>query len=173
MRTVSIVEYDSGWPVLFANECALLRKAVGSVAKAIHHIGSTAVPGLAAKPVIDILMEVSSLEALDALSEKMTGIGYTPRGELGISGRRYFSRGGEDRTHHLHAFVVNDSNLARHLAFRDYLRANPTVAKEYGELKKNVAESCGNDLGRYCDGKDAYVKRMEAIAVREAAPKRA
>lgn len=157
----------------FAKERDLLREALGPVAKAIHHIGSTAVPGLAAKPVIDILMEVSSLDALDTLSEKMIGIGYVRRGELGILGRRYFSKGDEDRTHHLHAFASNDTNLVRHLAFRDYLRANPMIAKEYGELKKGVAETCENDLGRYCDGKDAYVKRIEAIAVREMAPKQA
>lgn len=157
----------------FANERDLLRETIGPVAKKIHHIGSTAVPGLAAKPVIDILMEVSSLEALDALDNKLISIGYNPRGELGISGRRYFSKGGDNRTHHLHAFGVNDPNLVRHLAFRDYLRASPTVAKEYGELKKTVAETCENDLGRYCDGKDAYVKRIETIAVREMARKQA
>jgi GrpB-like predicted nucleotidyltransferase (UPF0157 family) len=135
----------------------------------IHHIGSTAVPGLAAKPIIDILMEVTALEELDALNQRMESIGYTPKGEFGIPGRRYFQKGGDDRTHHLHAFARGDFNLARHLAFRDYLRGHPEVAREYGELKRAVAKTCENDIGRYCDGKDAFVKDIESIAIGEKA----
>jgi GrpB-like predicted nucleotidyltransferase (UPF0157 family) len=121
---------------------------------------------LAAKPIIDILMEVSSLEALDALNGSMQAIGYEPKGEFGISGRRYFPKGGVDRTHQVHAFVSGDAHVMRHLAFRDYLRTHPETAREYGELKMSLAHACENDLGRYCDGKDECVKRVETEAMR-------
>jgi len=170
MRTISVVDYDSAWPALFDAESKLLHRTLGHAAHAIHHIGSTAVPGLAAKPIIDILLEVTALDALDALNQRMESIGYSAKGEFGIPGRRYFQKGGDDRTHHLHAFARGDFNLARHLAFRDYLRGHPEVAREYGELKRAVAKTCENDIGRYCDGKDAFVKNIESIAIRENAP---
>ena len=169
-RIIRVVDYDPSWPARFDAEAAVLYRTLGHVAHAIHHIGSTAVPGLAAKPIIDILMEAADLSQVDALNERMVGIGYIARGEYGIPGRRYFQKGGEDRTHHLHVFARGDFNLVRHLAFRDYLRGHPEVAHEYGELKRAVAKTCENDIERYCDGKDAYVKRVEAIAVREKSP---
>ena len=172
MRKIEVIEYDPSWPVAFEAERGLLRGTLGDVAIEIHHIGSTAVPGLAAKPIIDILVEVSDLEALDALNDRMRDIGYAPRGEFGIKGRRYFTKGDGDRTHQIHAFKSGDDNVTRHIAFRDYLRADPDVAREYGELKKAVAESCGNDIERYCDGKDAYVKRLVAAAIGKEASKR-
>lgn len=165
IRKVEVVEYDPKWPRLFDAERESLARALGDAAVSIEHIGSTAVPGLAAKPIIDILMEVTGLAALDALNPAMETLGYEPRGEFGIPGRRYFRKGGDDRTHHIHAFASGDPGLRRHLAFRDYLRAHPDVAREYAELKKKVAETCGNDLGRYCDGKDAFVKRIERLAL--------
>lgn len=170
MRIIEVVDYDPTWPALFDAECVLLRRTLGDVAISIHHIGSTAVPDLAAKPIIDILMEVANLDALDAVNERMVGIGYVPRGELGIPGRRYFPKGGDRRTHHLHAFASGDIGLFRHLAFRDYLRAHPEVAQDYGRLKKSIARSCGNDASRYCDGKDAFVKQLEAAAMKAGKP---
>jgi GrpB-like predicted nucleotidyltransferase (UPF0157 family) len=164
-RIIEVVEYDPTWPKLFEAERDILRK--------IHHVGSTAVPGLAAKPIIDILIEVTGLEALDALHEDMKVIGYKPKGEFGIPGRRYYQKGGKQRTHQIHAFVTGDFNVTRHIAFRDYLRANSDVAREYGEVKKSVAKTCDNDINKYCDGKDAYVKRVESIAVKELAPNKA
>jgi GrpB-like predicted nucleotidyltransferase (UPF0157 family) len=169
MRKIAIVEYDASWPGLFEAERELLHQTLGDVVVDVHHVGSTAVPGLAAKPIIDILVEVTNVEALDGLNREMEAIGYKPKGEFGIPGRRYFQKGGDERTHHIHAFARGDFNVTRHIAFRDYLRANPQIAREYGELKRRVAETCDNDIDRYCDGKDAYVKRIEAIAVKEMA----
>ena len=165
IRIIEIVPYNPAWPETFEKEAKLLHQTLGGVAKKIHHIGSTAVPGLGAKPIIDILIEVSSLEQLDALNGTMESIGYEPKGELGISRRRYFQKGGLDRTHQIHAFQSGDSHVVRHLAFRDYLRDNPETAREYEQLKTAVAKTCGNDLGRYCDGKDEFVKRLEAKAL--------
>jgi GrpB-like predicted nucleotidyltransferase (UPF0157 family) len=165
LRTVTVVPYDDHWPALFAREAALVRETLGGVAVQIHHIGSTAVPGLAAKPIIDILLEVTDLDALDAANDRMRAIGYEPRGEFGIPRRRYFPKGGADRTHQIHAFAVGDEHVVRHLAFRDYLRTHPDTAREYAALKLKLAAECENDLDRYCDGKDACVKAIEARAL--------
>ncbi len=159
MRIIEVIDYDPVWREKFEAERKMLGQILSDVAIKIHHIGSTAVPGLAAKPIIDILMEVTSLEALDRLNPQMISKGYEPRGEYGIAGRRYFIKGGEDRTHHIHAFARGDFNLVRHLAFRDYLRIHPRIAWEYGELKKKIAKNCRNNMERYCNGKDDFVKK--------------
>jgi GrpB-like predicted nucleotidyltransferase (UPF0157 family) len=173
MRVVEILEYDGSWPALFEAECAVLRGVLGDVAVAIHHIGSTAVPGLAAKPVIDILVEVGNLDLLDALNDRMLSIGYEAKGEYGIPGRRYFPKGGDCRTHHLHAFASGDFGLHRHLAVRDYLCCHADVAVEYAQVKRAAAAKCGNDLEKYCDAKDAYVKRLESVALNAKRPNKA
>jgi len=167
MRKVEVVPYNPSWPVLFEKERKLLQDILGDIPVAIHHIGSTAVPGLAAKPIIDILMEVTSVNALDGFNDELSAVGYEARGEFGIPGRRYFKKGGDERTHHIHAFKSGDFNLTRHLAFRDYLRRHPDVASEYAALKMEIAAACNNDIYRYCEEKDAYVKRVEARAVEE------
>jgi GrpB-like predicted nucleotidyltransferase (UPF0157 family) len=139
---ITIIPYDPSWPEKFEQEAGLLRELLGELAVQIHHIGSTSVPGLAAKPIIDILLEVSDLDALDALDAKNAGfnrLGYEPKGAFGIPGRRYFRKGGDQRTHHLHAFRTGDQNLARHVSFRDYLRAHPEIAKAYAEVKIRAA----------------------------------
>ena len=165
MRKLLVVDYDPAWPDLFRTESALLDHTFGGLAIGIHHIGSTAVPNLPAKPIIDILVEVTDLAALDALSDDMIAIGYTPEGEFGISGRRYFHKGGDERTHQIHAFASGDFNLKRHIAFRDYLRSKPTVARAYGELKKRNAITCNNDREKYCAGKNDFIKHYEAVAL--------
>ena len=167
MRKIKVVDYNPLWSELFDIECAVLQNKLDNVAIAIHHIGSTSVPGLAAKPVIDILIEATSLDDLDALNEVMEDIGYEPRGENGIAGRRYFLKGGDERTHHIHAFAAGDSNITRHLSFQDYLRANKTIANEYAELKMRLAEKCNHDSKKYCDGKDRFVKTHETLALQK------
>ncbi|WP_431195822.1 GrpB family protein [Klebsiella pneumoniae] len=120
MRILTVVDYDEMWPALFENERTLLQMTLGKVISRIHHIGSTSVPGLSAKPVIDILIEVANLEELDSLNQAMEGVGYTVRGENGILNRRYFTKGGNQRSHHIHAFATGDAQIIKHLAFRDY-----------------------------------------------------
>ena len=93
-------------------------------------------------------------------------LGYQVMGEFGIEGRRYFRKGGNNRTHHIHAFQAGDHHLIRHLAFRDYLIEHETIAKEYGELKLNIAKSSNHDNDKYCDGKDPFIKMHEINALR-------
>jgi GrpB-like predicted nucleotidyltransferase (UPF0157 family) len=95
----------------------------------------------------------------------MKSIGYQAMGEYGIPRRRYFRKGGDRRSHHVHAFQKGDCNITRHLAFRDHLRENPQDAARYGELKKRLAEKCGDDIQAYCDGKDSFVMKLERKAL--------
>ncbi len=164
MRKIEVVEYDPSWPERFESEKKRLVDTLGSIVIEVHHIGSTAVPGLVAKPIIDILIEVQDLTALDACNGEMEAIGYTVKGEFGIPGRRYFQKGGSDRTHQVHAFTRHDDNVIRHIAFRDYLLSFPAIAEEYAVLKKRVAKQCNDDIEKYCDGKDAFIKHHEKIA---------
>lgn len=162
---VEVVAYDPTWVEAFEREQALIDAALGEVCRVVHHIGSTSVPGLAAKPVIDIMLEVEQLDALDARPDDLAALGYSAYGENGIPGRRYFVKGDDRRTHQIHAFATGDAHLARHLAFRDYLRAHANIAAEYAALKTALASSCEHDIDRYMDGKDAFIKRHEALAL--------
>lgn len=149
MRILTVVDYDEMWPTLFENERTLLQMTLGKVISRIHHIGSTSVPGLSAKPVIDILIEVANLEELDSLNQAMEGVGYTVRGENGILNRRYFTKGGNQRSHHIHAFTTGDAQIIKHLAFRDYLIKHNDVAIQYALMKKSAMLLCENDSHRY------------------------
>jgi GrpB-like predicted nucleotidyltransferase (UPF0157 family)/multimeric flavodoxin WrbA len=162
---IKIVPYNPDWPKIFEDERIALRRILDSVAENIHHIGSTAVPGLAAKPIIDIMIEVNALDALDALEEEFIALGYEAKGEFGIAGRRFYRKGGDERTHHVHAFKKGDSNILRHLAFRDYLRHHSSISIQYANLKKSVALSCNNDIDRYCAGKDEFIRIHEKKAL--------
>ena len=147
MRNIVVVEYAYEWPEPFAAEARRLGDALSSVLIAIHHIGSTSVPGLAAKPVIDILAVIRSLNELDACNDAMIALGYEPKGELGIVGRRFFSKGSDDcRTHHVHAYELGHLEIGAHLDFRDYLRAHPDHARRYAKLKAKLAERQRDDI---------------------------
>lgn len=154
---VEVVPYNEDWPNKYEKEKLSLIDKLGSVVEQVHHIGSTSVPGLSAKPIIDILLEVKSLEALDGVSHIFENIGYEVKGEFGISGRRYYRKGGEKRTHQIHAFKVNDEQVFRHKAFRDYIETHPEVMEEYEALKIRLASEYENDIEKYCDGKDGFV----------------
>ncbi|MEO0790629.1 MAG: GrpB family protein, partial [Bacteroidota bacterium] len=117
------------------------------------------------KSVIDMLMEVKDLERLDQQNLAMEKLGYEVMGEYGIAGRRYFRKGHPLRTHHLHAFASGDSNILRHIAFRDYLVAHSEIARAYADLKRDVAKHCNGDMGEYCEGKEAFIKHYEAVAI--------
>ncbi len=163
---LTVVEYNPIWINEFESESKKLQYILGDIVNNIYHIGSTAVPGLMAKPIIDIMLDVTKLEGLDTKTEVLEALGYEAMGEFGISGRRYFRKGGENRTHQIHAFQSGDSNLIRHLVFRDYLIEHEKIAKEYGILKSSLAKTCNNDREKYGDGKDAFIKYHETAALK-------
>jgi len=162
---IEIVPYNPTWPSLFEQEKRQLIESLGKVIEHIHHIGSTAVEGLSAKPVIDIIIEASSLKALDDNAPIFKHHGYEVMGEFGIVGRRYYRKGDDNRTHQIHAFVTGDQNVHRHIAFRDYLRAHPSIRLEYQQLKIDTASRCNNDIEIYCDGKNDFIKHYETRAL--------
>lgn len=164
-RTVTIVPANPDWPAKFAEEAALLKAVLGDLVVAIHHMGSTAVPGLPAKPTLDILIEVNELARVDACNPAMQAQGYVPQGEKGIPRRRFFQKGGNARTHHVHVYQAGDAHVARHLAFRDYLRAHPGVCSEYSQLKQSLAALHVNSPVDYQAGKDAFIQAHEARAL--------
>ena len=162
---VYIVDYDPSWPQKYEEEAEKLRAVLGDNCAALYHIGSTSVEGLAAKPIIDILGAVKSLEEADKQRAAFEALGYEYLGEFGIAGRRYLRKGGDERTHQVHLFQADDrENLSRHLAFRDYLRAHEDVKAQYASLKKELARKYPYDIEAYCDGKDAFVKETEKAA---------
>lgn len=163
---VEVVDYNPDWPEQFESEKQLLVGVLGKVIENIHHIGSTSIHGLAAKPIIDIIIESPSLAELDTHVLQFEFLGYEVMGEFGMSGRRYYRKGGDSRTHQIHAFVTGDDNVYRHLAFRDYLIVHLDVLEAYAKLKKEVATQCNNDIEVYCNGKDSFIKEYEAKALK-------
>lgn len=164
-RIIEVVGYDPSWATRFRAESHTLQRVLHGICACVHHIGSTSVPGLRAKPIIDILIEVHDLDSLDRHNREMKDLGYLARGEHGIPGRRFFQKGLHARTHHVHTFRFGAPEVDRHLAFRDYLRAHPTIAGAYGQLKARCARACGNDIRAYCDGKHDFVTEHTARAL--------
>lgn len=164
---VQVVEYNSDWRTSFDTEKNEIENILGSNLKAIYHIGSTSVEGLKSKPIIDILLVLEQVEDIDSFNEQFETLGYECMGEFGIAGRRYFRKGGNNRTHQIHAFGENSHHdVVRHIAVRDYLREYPLVAKEYGNLKSELAIKFPESIDEYCDGKDAFVKSLEKDALK-------
>src|SRR5262245_20286880 len=131
---VRVVRYERDWKALFEQEKQLLDLAIGGYAEFIEHVGSTAVTGLDAKPIIDIAVALSSLDLADRCVESLRRLGYRYKGEYGIAGRHYFVKG-NPRTHHLHVVESGSEFWQNHLLFRNHLRDNPDAANEYRELK--------------------------------------
>ncbi|MDR0121978.1 GrpB family protein [Bacillus sp. FSL W8-0920] len=131
-----------------------------------HHIGSTSVEGLVAKPIIDILIEVSHIKEIDRKRERFEHLGYQALGENGIKGRRFFQKGGLNRTHHVHIYERNHPDVKRHLLFRDYLRAHPERAVAYASVKEQLANQYREDIQSYMAGKNEIIKVIENEAYR-------
>jgi GrpB-like predicted nucleotidyltransferase (UPF0157 family) len=166
MRRVEVVPHSPGWAAAFGTEADRLTAVLGEEVVAVHHIGSTAIPGIKAKPIVDILLEVRQVERLDDLGPEMAGLDYEARGEFGIPERRLFVKHtGSRRTHHIHAFATGNPDLERHLAFRDYMISHPENAEAYGRLKEHLAQEFPTDIEGYMDGKDAFIKEMERKAL--------
>ncbi|WP_229106880.1 GrpB family protein [Paenibacillus sp. 1001270B_150601_E10] len=151
---------------LFEQEAAILRDILKDELVDIHHIGSTAVPYLKAKPIIDIMPVVKDIARVDEYNDELINVGYEPLSEFGIRGRRYFRKGGVNRTHHMHMFQFDNTHqIERHLAVRDYLRTHQEDRIAYGEWKQQLAALYPTDNESYCDGKDEFVVHLERRAL--------
>lgn len=163
---VKVTAYNQNWVRQFEEEAERLKDIFGDEIVEIHHFGSTSVPGLKAKPIIDIMPIVKDIEKVDSFNQQMIAFGYEPLGEFGIKGRRFFRKGGDNRTHHIHMFQFNNrEEIDRHLAVRDYLRTHPEAARQYGDLKEQLAKQFPKDIEAYMDGKDEFVKALERKAL--------
>jgi GrpB-like predicted nucleotidyltransferase (UPF0157 family) len=166
VRVIEVVPYNPKWKDEFSNEAEIIKKIMGNEITEIHHIGSTSIIGIYAKPIIDILIEVKDIGNVDSYNLQMEDLGYIAKGEYGIKGRRFFMKGLYNRTHHVHVFQTGNSEIARHLNFRDYMIAHPDEAKRYGDLKKKLAKKFRYNIDGYCAGKDAYIKDIDEKAER-------
>ena len=163
---ITVVNYDPEWPSKYVRERDYITEILKDNCISIYHIGSTSVPELAAKPIIDIMVVVRSLDRVDAVAEKFSDMGYEYLGEFGIVGRRYLRKGGDERTHQIHIFQSDDwNNIGRHLAFRDYMRTHEKERNQYAKIKKDLAQKFPYDIDGYCDGKENFVREMEKCAL--------
>lgn len=165
---VEVVPHNPTWRNEFERESKQVALALGENVVVVHHIGSTAIPNIYAKPVIDLLVEVNDITQIAECNAAMEALGYEAMGEFGIPGRRFFRKENEAgiRTHHVHTFESASPEIERHLAFRDYMMAHPDNAQQYSELKRALVKKLqGSDIEGYMDGKDGFIKEMEKRAV--------
>ena len=165
-RKVEIVPHNLKWQSIFESESKQLAIAFGDNSIAIHHIGSTSVSTIYAKPIIDILVEVKDIVRVDDRNAEIKLLGYEVMGELGIVGRRFFRKDNKDgiRTHHIHTFTAGSAQVIRHLTFRDYMRSHPDAAWEYSQLKQQLTQKYPSDIESYMDGKDGFIKEIDRKA---------
>jgi GrpB-like predicted nucleotidyltransferase (UPF0157 family) len=166
-RLITVVDPDPAWNTAFNDEAAALAGIFGNLLVAVHHVGSTAVPGLAAKPIIDILVVLKATDSIARFDEAMRALGYRIRGECldaevpGTPGRFYYSKDTQGiRTHHVHACAAGHSEVRDKLAFRDYLRTHPQQGAAYGVLKRRLALDYPHDNISYMRCKDLFVKSV-------------
>jgi GrpB-like predicted nucleotidyltransferase (UPF0157 family) len=165
---VILADYDPVWSGIFETEARKIKDLLGPNVQELHHIGSTAVPGLIAKPIIDIMPVVRSLREVDMRRQLIEETGYLYKGEYGIPGRRYIVRNeisGVSLKVHIHIFELNCFEIPKHLNFRDYLRANPAQAKKYGELKVRLKHEFENDKNAYQKGKADFIEGFNEYQV--------
>lgn len=162
----SPVAYNGNWPELFKSIAAEILEVCGQAILSIEHIGSTSVAGLSAKPIIDILIEVKP-QKLSLLTGPLIRLGYQSKGDYGIPGRSYFNRPRSQGSlgAHIHAFETGSSNITKHIAFRDYLRAHPAVAKEYNDLKARILSAFAINGSSYQESKAPFIDRINSEAI--------
>lgn len=166
---VEVVPYDPSWPATFAALRDRVAAAFGPLARAVEHVGSTAVPGLAGKPVVDLDVVVATPADVPRAAAHLAALGYAPKGEQGVPGRWAFAAPPGRPRHHLYVLADGAPALRDHLDFRDHLRAHPDVAAVYGALKETLARRHRHDRAAYGRAKDPFV--AAALAVARAGPR--
>lgn len=168
---VSIVEYCPQWREMFEEEKRLLQAVLAEVSAKVEHIGSTAVNGLAAKPIIDIMIGLPNFSVADSLVSRIENLGYEyfNKYEDEMPYRRFFAKNSNGiRTHQIHMIETGSEFWERHLLFRDYLRQNPEMTNDYAALKKQLAEREWADVNEYADAKTKFIKGIENKAKEQA-----
>ena len=164
-RDVELVPHNPEWSQLANDESQRILECISIPVIGIYHIGSTSVPGIKAKPILDFVLEVEDMEAFIKESRNLECLEYVSKGEYGIPGRQFFTKDtlGE-RTHHLHVFQQGHKDIERHLVFRDFLRSNPEAAKEYESLKEKLAKRFPKKSDMYTEAKSDFILSMDEVA---------
>lgn len=166
MRRAEVVSYNKNWLGQFIEESESIKEIFGEELLNIYHIGSTSVPGMVAKPIIDILIEVQDINNVDSYNCYMIEQGYIPKGEHGIEGRKYFIKGNENRrTHHIHIYQTGAEEIIKHLAFRDYLIENQNAFERYKERKQKLSQDYHDHIKLYQEKKAELVIELTEKAV--------
>jgi GrpB-like predicted nucleotidyltransferase (UPF0157 family) len=159
LEPLILCEYDGSWPERFAALAERQRAALGAIVLAVEHVGSTAVPGLAAKPIIDLDVVIRRghvPEAISCLGKR----GYVHEGDLGVAGREAFRGPPEHPSHHLYVLEEGAAELARHVAFREALRASADLRNRYASLKRSLAVRHAEDRAAYWSGKCRFIQAV-------------
>lgn len=155
---VKLESYQESWKIHFEKEAKHLLSKIGEYTLDIQHIGSTAIPGIVAKPIIDMALAIISLSEVEKIIQPLKEIGFIYRGEQGVPGRHLFVKGGEDcRTHHLHVMEKSTDEWKKHISFRDYLLKHPEEVQNYNVLKQSLAKKYKDDRGKYTEGKSDFI----------------
>jgi GrpB-like predicted nucleotidyltransferase (UPF0157 family) len=169
-RRVSLAPYDESWPQLFAGLRDEIAGACGDLLAGVEHIGSTSVPGLAAKPVIDVMPGLHRFDDGPRAAELLAPLGYVYRAGFGIPGRHYFQKddpASGERIANVHMYEVGHDEWIAHLAFRDYLRRHGAWRDRYLALKQDLAARYPFDVEAYAEAKTAFVKEVVALSLGE------
>ena len=161
---VRLLHHQEEWAELFEAEKALILEAIGPYILDIQHVGSTAIPGIPAKPIIDIGVAVRNFEEAAVCIDPIVRLGYVYRGENGIPRRHYFRKGSPVRTHHLHVNEITGLDWQNQTLFRDYLRLHPEAAAEYGRLKTKLARQHPTDRETYLAAKAPFIENILRLA---------
>jgi GrpB-like predicted nucleotidyltransferase (UPF0157 family) len=165
---VELVPHRPEWAEMARSESVRLKEALGDMLLAVHHIGSTAIPGIMAKPIVDLIPQVRDIDELNAAMPRLEALGYECLGEFGLPGRRYCHLTDPitgKRKFQLHGYARGAGGMPRHLAFRDYLRAHPAIAKQYEAEKIRAAALHPDDVMAYNEAKNDWIKRAEREAL--------
>ena len=161
-RKYEVLAYDPAWTGQFAEEAKILKSIFADEAISIEHVGSTAVPNLAGKPTIDVLMLVNDISTADRLKEKMETTGYQSLGEYVMQGARLFVKETDNvRTRNIHIFQKDHPHVQEMLRLRDYLRTHADVVREYSDLKFDLAKKYPDDYGQYRKSKDEWMNALK------------
>ena len=165
---VELVDYNENWVKEYEEEEKLLKDVLKDKIIEIHHIGSTSIPGLKAKPVIDILIVIDSLKNISEIEELLKPFDYENRGTQGVEDRFFFAKGPEDaRTHYIHFTEPNSNTYYNQILFKKYLINHPEYIQNYFDLKQNLAEKYANERPKYTQGKNDFIKKVIDLAKKE------
>lgn len=165
---VKLDEYTNDWEKEYLKEEKLLKSLLKDKIIETHHIGSTSIPGLKAKPIIDILIVLKDFDCIDDITNILEHYGYENRGKQGIDDRFFFAKGPDDaRTHYIHFTLPNSDTYYNQIYFKKYLIEHPEYIQKYCDLKEKLAKQYANDRPKYTKGKDEFIKSVIAKANQE------